>query len=379
MKIAILHRYPPEQVVGTNASFMETLSLFSKNGHSIYYITYKDNSNLPQLKNLNYVFLPFYFNRGNNIDKLVKTLLWILLSPFYVLYCDLQTSLDLVYCDDSVPYYGFITKVINPTKKVIIRLGDLQIGYMLADKHPLLFRIGLMLEIFMWKRLDGIIAISDEFKKFVVGKGIRHTHVGIVEESINLTEQIAVPKRKKNGTFLFHGALLGCKGLETLLLAFKDVQIKHPKTKLIIAGGGDQERRLKLFVRRSLMPNVLFSGWYNHKDLADLMNKADIGIVMRSPNIANNFVVTTCLLENWKYKKPIIAPDLNSFNRVITKSNGILFRSGSAKDLYEKMDYLYTHKELWDDLGRSGYDTAKRKYSHTIIAQKMYHLLSSFA
>lgn len=384
MKIAVLHRYPPRQVIGTNASFIQFLDNLSDNGHQIYYLTYKDRSGQASLRinNLKFVYLPFFFNRGNHCDKIVKTYLWIILAPLFVLFLQLKYHLDLVYCDDSVPFYGFLSKLLSPRSRVIIRLGDLQTGYALADKHSKLFKLALKVETFMWQKVDGLIAISEPFRKFIIAWGIKPKKVGVVEESINLMgPKLATSQYnpKKLVTFLFHGSLETCKGLEVLLRAFVQVQKKHPDVRLIIAGGGSQEKSIRKIIKTEKIANIDMTGWYDLATLNKIMSRVDISIVMRSNNLANNFVVTTCLLENWAHSKPIIAPNLDAFEGVVKNGvNGILFTAGDSHDLAEKMIYLLDHPLKAKALAIAGRQTAKKLFDHRTIAAKMVKTLDSF-
>jgi len=259
-------------------------------------------------------------------------------------------------------------------------MGDLQTGYALADKHPQLFRVAIRIEAFMWKRVDGIIAISKPFKNFIVKQGIADNKVKIVKESINLEGvDFNTTDVKRTGVIMFHGALSSCKGLETLVDSFRMLKRKYPETSLIIAGGGGEEKKIKNYIEKWEVENVILTGWYNFKKLEELMKNVQISVAMRSQNIANNFVVTTCLLENWVYKKPVIAPSLDAFSIEVEDGvNGILFKVGDAKDLYEKLVHLYENPKLYDGLIRNGLKSASEVFDHKKIANDMVNTLLYF-
>lgn len=378
MKIAVLHRYPPDQVTGTNASFLDFLYKLSKN-NKVYYLTYKSTKKGAKfISSVEYVHLPFSFNRGYVIDKIIKTWLWIFLSPLYVKYLQINHKIDLVYCDDSVPIYGFLIKLFCPSIKVVIRLGDLQTAYSLWDNHKTLFDFSQKIESFMWKKMDGIVSISKPFGEYIVKMGVKSSSVFVVEESINLDKKInpVITDSNQSINLLFHGALLKCKGVEVLLKAFKELQQKDKKIKLTIAGGGEEEGYLKQIVKNQSIEGVNFTGWYDHKILEKIMEEVDIGIVMRNGNFGNNFVVTTCLLENWKFKVPVIVPKLKTFEMVIKDGvNGVFFEPDNVIDLSEKIIFLIKNKERWSKMGHRGYDTAKLLFSHKKIATKMVETL----
>lgn len=380
--ILVLHRYPPRQIIGTNASFLFFLNKITKEGYKIFYLTFKEKTKTRLPPNINLINLPFYFQRGSRFDKTVKTYLWILIVPFYVFYFQKKYNIDIVYCDDSVPFYSFLCKLLSPRSKIIIRLGDLQTSYLLEDHHPILFKIIFRMELFMWSKMQGIITISDSFKNFIIQSGLNPEKISVVEENVNLEENQILPlisHAKKEVVFGFHGSLEKCKGIKILLRAFKKVNDKHPYTHLIIAGGGSEEKKLKSFVEKKCIKNVSFTGWYNHDSLAKVMNSFDIGVVMRNANLANNFILTTCLLENWKYKKPVLVPDLQTLKLTVQKGkNGIFYKTGDQNDLAKKMIFLIHNQKKCEELGELGFQTAQKKFSHRKIAKKMVKTLLSY-
>jgi glycosyltransferase involved in cell wall biosynthesis len=150
------------------------------------------------------------------------------------------------------------------------------------------------------------------------------------------------------------------------------------KFRLIIAGGGEEEASLKTLTISLNLKNVEFTGWYDHRKLEEIMRVVDLSVVMRSPNMANNFVVTTCLLENWAFKKPVLAPNLEAFKNVIDGTNGVLFNVGEPSDLAEKIYTLSQSKSKINQLKKNGYETAQRLFDHRYIAKKMANTLLKY-
>jgi len=98
-RILVLHRYPPNQVIGTNASFIEFLKELTKKGIEIYYLSYASYSIKKKMKDLNHIYIPLGFSRGKNVDKIFKTYLWVLFAPLCSAYIQRKHNIDLIYCD----------------------------------------------------------------------------------------------------------------------------------------------------------------------------------------------------------------------------------------------------------------------------------------
>lgn len=384
MRVVVLHRYPAAEVVGTNASFTSFIEKLLINHHEVFYLTYKDPSGKPKIPHVSYLELPFFFNRGNKRDKTLKTFLWLLLAPLKAWQVSSKDKVDLFYCDDSVPYYGFLVKLLVGKRKVIIRLGDLQSGYSFAGQgffKNILFRLSLFFERFMWNWVDGLVAISEPFKEFLIKQGIPGNKIQLVEESIDLGYQNKMrEKDKAKTTVMFHGAVIPCKGLETFIKAIPFVLKNNPSVSFVIAGGGSDEERIKKMGEKFVKDRKLFfTGWYNHDVLQNLMQNVDIGIVMRSSNLANNFVVTTCLLEYWSFKKPVIVPNLKAMRGVVKNlSNGLFFEPDNEKDLADKIIFLSRDIKLQKSMGEKGWLTAEKHFEKNLIAGKMVRVLERF-
>ena len=391
MRIAVLHRYPASQIVGTNASFPSFLKELKNRGHKVFYLTYKSPQKEKQIPGVSYRELPLYFFRGDRKDKLIKTILWIFLAPLKSWRIKKKDKIEVFYCDDSVPYYGFLTKLLVGKTKVIIRLGDLQSGYKFADQgflKGILFKVSLFVERLMWQKVDGLVAISQSFAEFIEKQRLKRGKIKVVEESIDLEKF----KERKNGVLrkkfsikdypliIFHGALLSCKGLEAFIKATDLVLKKIPSAIFVIAGGGEEEERLKkLGTKLIRKKKLLFTGWYDHNELPGFLQDADIGVVMRSSNMANNFVVTTCILELWANGKPVIVPNLAAMRKVVKEGfNGMFFIPDDKDDLARKILYLINNKSLWRVLGENGRKTARKYFEKNLIGKKMVETLEEF-
>jgi glycosyltransferase involved in cell wall biosynthesis len=70
---------------------------------------------------------------------------------------------------------------------------------------------------------------------------------------------------------LFAGRLSAEKGVFELPDIFQRAKLKNPNVKLVVAGTGPDEDKLK-----ELMPNALFVGWQSQESLCRLYNKADL-------------------------------------------------------------------------------------------------------
>ena len=100
-KIAILHRFPKDQIRETNAAF----PFIAREGVDV--LTFKK------------------FERLHNVKKILKSIAWIFYSPLLVF----GKSYSVIYCDDSFPFYSALVKLASPGSKVVKRMGDFHLMY----------------------------------------------------------------------------------------------------------------------------------------------------------------------------------------------------------------------------------------------------------
>lgn len=383
-KICILHRYPVSEATGTNPSLPETFAQLRRDGYEITFVSYRELRTRKKFPGLIYDELPLKLNRGSKYDVLLKSILWILLVPWKCRRLRQKHKVDIFYCDDSGPFYPLFMKILlGKESRVYMRFGDLQSGYQLLDRsgfHDFLFKFSLWLEKKQWQRVDAIIPLSETFKTFLSQQGINKDKVRVVEESINLEQfranatgnlrqQYHLTNQK---IIMFHGAVVRCKGLETFLRAAQTVAAKHKDTVFMIVGDGDAINRLKVLAQAlQLGRRVIFTGWIPFAKMPQYVASSDIGVVMRSGNMANNFVVTTALLQIWATERPAIVPNLEAIARVIRdRENGILFKPNDAQELAQKIIFLLDNPKLCKKLGQAGRQSAK-DFEQAHIGQKL--------
>lgn len=366
MTIAVLHRYPAGEIKGTNPSFDYFLDELKKRGHQPRVITFKK------------------FNRASNVEKWAKSILFLAAAPLAVLLLRARCRVDLVYCDDSLPFYAWLVKCASGLP-VVMRLGDLQTAYMFYDKGCIgrvCYRLLHAVEKFTWRRIDRIIAISESFKVFLLKEGISPSKIAVVEESIDADrfykEADGSAIREKYGIgssplVMFHGLVAGIKGLDILLTAMPDALKVFPDLKLMIVGDGPDLARLRrLAARLSISRSVIFTGWVPFKDIPSYIAACDIGVPVRSANLGNNFVVTTAYLQYALLKRPVTVPDLACFKDIARDNPRLkLFFLKNPATLSEALIYLLRNKKEATESAGINYKIAVERFNARDIAAKL--------
>ena len=319
--------------------------------------------------------------------------MWLILAPIATWNLAKRKKFELIYCDDSFPFYPSIIKfLVGGGCKVFMRLGDLQTGYFLADQgiiKNILFHIFHSIEVVTWKYIDRIIAISDPFKKYVGQRGVDPKKISVVKESINLDfffpEESKLREEyeiDKDATIImFHGAIEKGKGVEVLLIAAEKLIATHSNIYFFIVGDGTVFNAIKAKVDGGpLKQRIILTGWVDLKKIPYFINGADIGIALRNDNMANHFVVTTALMQYWACEKPVLAPKLDSIKEIVVDGeNGILFEGGNANDLAKKIECILKMKDQWTRMGKNGREVVRKNFEKEKIAKEMVEVLTQFS
>lgn len=195
-----------------------------------------------------------------------------------------------------------------------------------------------------------ITALSEETKRkidipraFILPAGIDS---GIIFE--NAAERI---DEKDNAFILYVGRLhIRNKGLDVLLSSMQGID-----RRLVLAGKGKDEKRLKSMAERQGPDGIEFLGFVTEEEKTSLL-KEDCILVLPSRFEGWGIVV----LEAAACGKPVVVSDIPELRYAVDAGFGISFRIGDAKDLAEKLQILLNNRSMRRDMGEKGIDYAKR-------------------
>ena len=270
LRIALLHRFPIDQIKETNAAFPFL-------AHQVDTLTFKA------------------FNRSNKWKKLLKSLWWVLYAWTKVI----GKGYDVIYCDDSFPFYPILVRLACPKAKLVLRLGDFHLMYYCSG---FLYRILHAIEKIGWRMADLILPISQTMQDLLHEEDFDKTVLVLdpvdidrfpVREKREITRPLAV---------VFHGTIEPSKGLDVIVEAARLM----PEARFTICGAGSDLQRLN----ENAPPNIEFTGWIPHNEIMDFVSSvADVGIAIRSNNRGNQYVVTSAWLQYLAMGIPCVASD----------------------------------------------------------------------
>lgn len=179
------------------------------------------------------------------------------------------------------------------------------------------------------------------------------------EPKKQLTEELA--ERYGRDFFLFVGVLRHYKGLHILIDA-----IVNAPFKVIIAGAGPTEKKLKAKVKKLGLTNVEFVG-YVPSDVKSSLYSLCRGVVLPSYLRSEAFGVT--LLEGAMSGKPLVSAEIGAGMSHINISGetGLVVKPGCKDSLRSALDVLFEDASLASQLGEG----ASKRYLELFTGRAM--------
>jgi len=180
--------------------------------------------------------------------------------------------------------------------------------------------------------------------------------------------------RKKLGlkdsdfVFIFLGRLVKDKGINELILAFKQTNKLHKNIKLLLLGV--YEKNLDPLLKETQYEiennsNILKLDWQD-----DVRPYLSISDALTFPSYREGFPNT--VMQACAMKLPCIVSDINGCNEIITNNiNGIVIPAKDAQALEEAMKKLLTEPDFYKKLTLSTRQIIKDKYERVFIWEQI--------
>ncbi len=190
--------------------------------------------------------------------------------------------------------------------------------------------------------------------------------IDVIYNGINTEEFYPERKAHKGITLLTVSRLIKRKGIAYLILAMPKILKYDKNVKLMIAGEGPEEKKLKSMAKKHSLP-VTFLGRVKHEALNKVYNESDIFIL---PSI--NEGMSNTVLEAMSCGLPIITTGTGGTKELI-KGNGIIIDKQSSVSISDAaIELLKDHKKM-RSYGEKSRELAM-KLSWSNVAHQYYNL-----
>ena len=335
---------------------------------TVHYYGLKSSKPVPERvrNNARLHILPITIDRASTADKIVKTIIWIMLMPFLGIHCRLK-KIDAVYIDETLPLSAMLARIFFG-RKVAVTITDFFLN-IYGRKTPCLrpfCRAVNKLDMRAWRKLPLIFTRAKSTRDYLTGSGVPAGIIYPVYDPCDTAIYHPVSKpdcRRKFGfaadelVLVHHGILHPNKGNDRIIKALPALLKEWPRLRFLLIGDGPELSRLRHMAKEEGLENVVvFSGWLQKlSDVNCALNAGDIGLVMRAGLDTDHYAMTGALIHNMACALPVLAARLRSIEEVIQDGqNGFLFDPENMDEFKTKLLMLANNPTLRREFGNKG-------------------------
>ncbi|MBT7297012.1 glycosyltransferase family 4 protein [Candidatus Woesearchaeota archaeon] len=210
-------------------------------------------------------------------------------------------------------------------------------GSDVPNYNPDRFKVGHIFIGPIWKKIidnsEGIITPSEYLKNLILKKYDNSDKIKVIPNGIKIDE---ITKTKKQKKIIYAGRLLERKGVQYIIEAIKDLDLKGYKFEII----GDGPYMKELEQKAKGIENILFKGWISQEKLKKIYEESEIFII---PSTQESFGMV--IVEAMEKNMAVICGKGSACEEVIGKT-GIAVDPTSSDEIKKALKfYINNPKE----------------------------------
>jgi glycosyltransferase involved in cell wall biosynthesis len=200
------------------------------------------------------------------------------------------------------------------------------------------------------------ITVSESTRHEMEELGLVGAGISVVHNGVDLSELTPGPKHAEP-LVLYLGRLAPYKSVDVLIRAFGQIVERVPGARLIIAGSGEDSRRLKLLATRmKLRPSIDFVGHVSNVQKIALYQRAWVFV---NPSFMEGWGITT--IEANACGTPTVGADVAGLRDSIDNpTTGYLTPHGDSEALADRITTLLTDHNLRSNMSINAVKWARR-------------------
>lgn len=237
------------------------------------------------------------------------------------------------------------------------------------------------LELFLARKSDRIISITQGFKDVLISEGIENRKISVITNGVDTKDLIR--RIYNNNSELFLMGYYGVLGLTQNIaetLPYADVIKKYCESfqYLIIGEGAHKEKIARTIAERKDKGIMQLPGM-NPRELERYFMKTTIGVAALEKSDKFSYTIPSKVFQIMGRGIAIlfIGPD-GEAAQIIRENHAGLALTGSKEEDMQELDVFFSQGDWYGKLaqmGENGYLAVKNKYSRTKLAEKYYNVL----
>lgn len=216
---------------------------------------------------------------------------------------------------------ALISRALHKSR-IVLDYDDLEHGY----RRGFLSKVSRIISSPFPRMFDLVTTHNDNIRDFLVREnGVKKDNIYILDQGVDLElfSKRNVRKipfienlKKKNKVVVYVAHLDVSNDISPIIEIFRHIKEKRDDMKLVLAGGGPQERQFRQKVKKSGLDSVImFAGYIQKEDLPSYMSAGDLNMVYYKNNHANLFRVPMKIREYLVFSVPVVSNDFGDLKR----------------------------------------------------------------
>lgn len=249
---------------------------------------------------------------------------------------------------------------------------DAAVDHGTSREGGLRYRLTRALETHVLKGADAITTICEGLRGDILGRGLPEGKVTVIPNSVALErfpllqgkDEALLAELGLQGTRVvgFIGSFYAYEGLPLLLEALPLILSQRDDVRLLLVGGGPQEKALRQLTDQLGLGNkVIFTGRVSHNEVQRYYSLVDIFVYPRLSMRLTELVTPLKPLEAMAQGRLVVASDVGGHKELIEAGvTGELFPAGDAVGLANAVLRLLDDESRWPQRLAAGRDYVER-------------------
>ncbi len=250
---------------------------------------------------------------------------------------------------------------------------DAAVDHGTTSEGSLRYRISRWLETHALRRADHVTTICEGLRGDIVARGLPAEKVTVIPNAVDVDEFPFLQRSDEalRGEFGLQGAVVlgfvgsfyAYEGLDLLVAALPKLLGKHPRLRVLLVGGGNEETNLKAQATAlGVGDRILFTGRVPHAHVQRYYSLIDILVYARKSMRLTDLVTPLKPLEAMAQGRLLVASDVGGHRELIRDGEtGLLFEAGNVHALAAAIDRLLRSPEDWPRIRQAGRDFVERE------------------
>ncbi|EGR0922715.1 glycosyltransferase WbuB [Vibrio parahaemolyticus] len=395
--------FPPESNAPATRTYEHAVR-WVKKGHEVTVITcapnfpegkvYKGYKNdfytISDLDGIKVVRVKTYITSNEGFAKRVLDYISFMFSSFAAGL--IQKSPDIIVATSPQFFTacsGWALSAIR-RKKFVFELRDIwpaSITAVGAMKNSWVIRCLEKIELFLYRRADSIICVTNSFKKELVERGIDKNKIEVVLNGVDLntyTPRLSKDQKLLETYDLKDKFVLGyigthgmAHGLETIVAVAEELQ-HIDELRFVFAGSGASKQSIVEMVQEKRLENVVFIDRQPKEMMPLIWSLCDVSLVPLVNSKLFETVIPSKIFECMGMGIPtVMSVPLGEATAIIHDTNsGLIAKSEDISSIKKQILKLYEDPELYSSMQMNSIEAAK-KFSRDSMADKMIKVFNN--